>query len=283
MAADASLWHPGPAGPDLSPALVPSGRIYLTGEDHLRLTTFNSAAGVTLAIEGRYLTVEGRIVSSADRHVPATDRTSSSTLIALGPGWLLDVVVRASAGTPRVGQCYALLELVRGFTGAVTPLALLAQGYVTDSARFGWPGSPIRPSTEGRGVLRVLQGTDPAPGVEISETCPTNARWRLISVLATLVTDATAANREAALTIDDGASVWLRAPSGLTQTATQTTRYNWHLDANRFTIAQDRTVTAPIPDGFLMGAFKFNTLTTGIVAGDNWGAPLYCFEEWIED
>lgn len=256
---------------------------YFSGDDHLRLTTFNSAAAVTLAVRGRFLHVDGRIEPFDERHVPNTDRTSASSLFARGEGWLLEAQIFATAGTPRRGQCFAILEVVRGLTGGIMPLSVLAQGYVTDTQRRGFPGSPLEYSTEGPGVLRSITGTDPAAGASVQETVPTNARWRLLALIVTLVTDATAANREAALTIDDGATVFVRAPAGVAHTASLTNRYNWTAHADRFTIAQDRTVTIPIPELWLPGGSRINTLTANIVAGDNYGAPQLLVEELIED
>jgi hypothetical protein len=91
---------------------------------------------------------------------------------------------------------------------------VLLQGYVTDTSRLSFPGSPIRSSIEGPGVLRSITGTNPAANAEISETVPTNARWRVHAIRFTLVTDANVANREVALTLDDGAAVFARSPPG---------------------------------------------------------------------
>lgn len=267
----------------LSPPIGGAAGLYLAGDDHLRVTSFNSAASVRLSIVGRQLLATGRVVSSADAHTPNTDRTAASSLLTMAEGWLQSVSVFASGGTPRDGQCFVLVEIVRGRTGAVTPLGLLVSGYVTDTQPLGWPGTPIRRSAQPPGAVRAVTGTDPAAGVEISETVPTNARWRLLSLLAALVTDATVANREAALVVDDGTNNQVRAPAGVNHAASLTRTYNFHPWANRFTIAQDATITPPIPDLWLPGGFRIQTITTNLQAGDNWGAPQLLIEELIED
>src|SRR5216117_143181 len=111
--------------------LAPHG-FYLRREDNLRLTAFNSAAGVTLSIRSRTLTLAGEIIASADQLVPTTARAASTLWIPAGDGWLLDAQVIATAGTPRIGQCFAVLDVVRGDATVPLPLACLAQGYVTD-------------------------------------------------------------------------------------------------------------------------------------------------------
>ena len=279
LATDASIPPPLP----FTPSLVPAESVYLRGEDNLRLTTFNSLASVTLAIDGILLSPEGRLVSFSERHVPNTDRTSASTVLHVGEGWLMGLHVRAAAAAPRIGQCYAILEVVRGFSGAVIPLRTILQGYVTDTSRRAWPGSTIDASIAGPGVLRSITGTNPAAGVEISETVPTNARWRLHAVQFPLVTAIAAANREVALTFDDGTTVFARVPSGFTHVASTTIVYSSFHHAPRFTVAQDTTKNFPLPRLDLQGGFRFNTVTTNLQAADDYGAPQYLVEEWIED
>ena len=266
----------------LEPLLTPNAWFF-TGDDAVRLTSFNSAAGVVLTVDARFLTWEGEIKAVRFTHTPATDRTSSSTTWPIGIGWLLECQVRASSGTPRVGQCFAIVEVVRGLTSVQESLGTLLQGYVTDTARRGWPGSALDVSTEGRGVLRSLTGTDPAANVEISETVPTNARWRLRAFAVTFVTDANAANREVALTVDDGTTVLARVPFGFTHTASLTKLYSAFLGGFVNAAAQDLTRLAPLPDLELQGGFRLNTVTTNRQATDNFGAPQLLVEEWIED
>jgi hypothetical protein len=271
-----------PAPPDPLVSFLAPSAWYFRGADALRLTSFNAAAGVVLALEGRFLTVEGEIKPFRFAHTPNTDRTTKSDIFLMGAGWLLDVQVRASAGTPRVGQCFVVVEVVRGLTSVAEALGVLVQGYVTDSQRRGWPGTLVENTLASRGVVRSITGTDPAANVEISETVPTGARWKLRGVLFTLVTDANVANREVALTIDDGATVVARIPSGFTQTATLTTLYSLFVLAPRNAVAQDTTKNAPLPDLDLQGGYRIRTVTTARQVTDNFGPPQLLVEEWIE-
>jgi len=265
------------------PSLAPAG-LFITGEDRLRVTSFNATAGVTLAIEGRALVAGHGLRAFAERHVPATDRTATSTSFSIGEGWLLDVQIRASAGAPRRGSCFVLVELVRGGEGgAAAPLGVLVQGYVTDTQRRGWPLSPLELSTEGPGVLRSVTGTDPAANVEITETVPTNARWLLHAIRFTLTTDATVANREVSLTFDDGALVFARVPSRVTHAASLAIAYSAYRDAALEAVAQDTERSIRLPWLMLQGGHRVSTVTTNRQAGDNFSAPQLLVEEWIED
>jgi hypothetical protein len=264
-------------------ARLAGGGFFLDGADALRCTAFNALAGVELAIEGRYLDLEGQLRTFGERLVPNTDRSIASAIYTLGAGWLLNAHVRAVAGSPRVGQCFALLEIVRGRTGASSPIATLLQGYVTDTSRIAWPGSPIRPSIDGSGVLRSITGTDPAAGAEISETVPTNARWYLYTFRASLVTDATVANRQPVLVVDDGTSELFRAAHPLNQTAGTTWMNSWTV-VGAGSSGGGFGVIHALPDRVILpGGSRIRTVTNAIQAGDNWSAPQLLVEEWIED
>jgi hypothetical protein len=257
--------------------------VYLTGEDHLRVRSLNSAAGVTLAVEGRQFTVDNVFKPFRERHVPNTNRTAATSTFHLGEGWLVDLQVRASGGTPRRGECFVVVELIRGFTGDVQPATTLIQGYVLDTSSRAWPASPLELSTEGPGNLRTITGTDPGAGVEITETVPTNARWRLIGMGVNLVTDATAGNRTVTISVDGGGTAFAAAIASLAQTATQTTPY-FFAEYGVVTAVAQVLVMVPLPTSVLLSqGGRIKTLTIGLVAGDNWGAPTYEVEEWIED
>jgi hypothetical protein len=263
---------------------VPRGR-FLTGDDHLRITSFNSAAGVTLAIEGRQYVPGKGIVALLERHVPNTDRSSASSVFALAPGWLEGVQVRASVGTPRRGQCFVIVEIVRGAPNMTAiPLETVLEGYVTDTSRRFGPNAPLELMPDGPGVIRAIVGSDPAAGAEVSETVPTNARWRLLSFAVTLVTDATIANRLPALTFDDGANVFGRYPVRNNEAASGTYVNSWGQGITAGAELNAVAVSAGLPVNLvLQGGHRIRTITAAIVAGDNYGAPTYLVEEWIED
>lgn len=268
---------------DLLPLLAPGGAVYVTGEDHVRVTSFNSATGVRLAIEGRFLRPSGQAVPFGESHVPNTDRTANTSSFRLNEGWLLNLHVRASEGTPRRGQCFVLVELVRGSGAAAAATVTLLQGYVTDTQRRAFPGSDLESSIDGRGVLRSVTGTDPAANTEISETVPTNARWLLWAVRLTLVTDANVANRLPQLTIDDGTNNILTLGSSAVQAASVSQAHyfggqGFAGGASGGHHAIPGNVAIPLPGGFRIG-----TNTVSRQAGDNYAAPQLLVEEWIED
>lgn len=257
--------------------------VYISDDDNLRLRVLNSGAGVAVAVLGRYLTIDGKHLTIAEELTPSTDRLVSTRLVKLAPGWLQNIVVMATAGAPRRGQTWAILELVRGYTGAVIPIGVLVQGYVTETSRLPWPGAAYQDSTEGRGAIRAIVGTDPAAGAESSETVPTNARWRVLNHRIALVTDATVANRTMQILIDDGTNTIYSLAANANQPASTTFTYH-SFPAGAAGYASGNTLNVPIPpEIMLMGGSRLRTSTGNLQAGDNYGPPLILVEEWIED
>lgn len=259
----------------------PSG-FYVGGEDNLRLRSLNAAAGVLLNCAGRIRGTDGVIRPFSVNQTPNTDRTVASTLSSIGEGWILNLRVAPIAGTPRIGQCWALVELVRGFSGATSVVGTLVSGYVTTNQPLAWPGSPMRGTLEGPGVIRSITGTDPAAGAEVSETVPTGARWRLIAMNVVLGTDATVANRNVTITIDDGVNLVYQGGVNRNQVASTTIGYSFGSGTGAFGDSLNAVLgSLPAPLVLLPG-WRIATSTLGRVAGDNFGAPQLTVEEWLE-
>lgn len=269
-------------GPGAALATAGGGGLYMTGEEGLQLTTIGALAGAVVMLEGRLITPDGKVIPIAERHVPNSNYTAKSTLTALAEGVLVNVQLRVTTGTAIRGHVFALLEIARGSVGAVQPLGTLLQGYLTSGARLAWPGSLLESSTAGAGRIRSITGTDPAAGVEISETVPAGVRWRVLSFWFTLVTSAVVANRTPRIVVDDGALEYFRAGAGATQAASLTQIYD---GSPAPPIAN--TGGGPIMIGLpyqqvLMAGHRIKTSTALIDAGDNYSAPQYVVEEWIE-
>ena len=266
----------------LRPTLVPGAGSYFTGDDHLRLTSWNSLASVRITLSGRILDREGNVVAFSEVHTPNTDRTAAAETWRRSPSWLLDLSVGVTGATPLRGQTFVRLDVVRGMGGADIVLSTLLRGYVTSGQRLGWPGAPQEDPLDGQGALRSIGGTDPAANTEISETVPTGARWRVLAVSFQLVTDATAANREVSIVLDDGTNTLFTSPAAFNHTASLTRRYSAASMgvASVPTQATDRQIV--IPDLRLPAGARIRTATTAIQATDNYGAPRLLVEEWLE-
>lgn len=271
------------ASPFQSSALgAAGGGLILTGEDNLRLTTWGAVAGAVVALEGRFLDACGLTIPFAESQTPNTDRSAKTTIYPAREGLLTNLHLRVATGTVLHGGVGALVEIVRGRDGGVQPLGTLLQGYVTTATRLAWPGSPVLPLPSGPGRLRVILGTNPAAGSEISETVPTGARWRLISFRYTITTSGTVANRSPVLTIDDGTNVLWETWSNVAVTASSTVAYNAGAGAP-FLAYNTAGNLLPLPTTLeLPGGSRIRTVTGNLQAGDDFAAPVYTVLEYIE-
>lgn len=259
------------------------GAQLVTRDTNLRIDSFNGAAGVTLTIVARLIGFDGEPVTNIFTHTPLTTRLIKTETFPLGEGWLLSAQVYASVGTPKRAQCFVRLSLVQGFTGATLSEATLLQNYVSDTNAIAWPGSPIIASTEGPGFVRGIVGANPAAGVEIAETVPANTRWLLKAFRFQLQASAAAANRRPTLIIDDAVNELWRVNSNVNQVATELSVYQAGAGAP-FATLDTRIYALPLPFGLLLSeGYRVRTSTAAIDAGDDYAAPIYTVEEWIED
>lgn len=131
--------------------------------------------------------------------------------------------------------------------------------------------------------VRSVAGTNPAAGIEISETVPASVRWKLISVFFRLVTSATAATRRLHFVVDDGTNKLFDFPVGNTHLASLTRDYTIAHVGNVGNGIQDDDIMQILPaDAVLPTGFRVRTETTGIQVGDDFGAPQLWVEECTE-
>lgn len=254
-----------------------------TGEDHLRVLSFNSAAGVRLKIRGRVVPVAGPIEPLERDHVPNTDRSVVSSVIPLQAGAVLNLTVFASSGAPLVGQTYVMVQLIRGLGAAAIVLGTLLAGYVTAQQHLAWPGSPIESSTAGEPAVRTVSGTVPAAGAEFSEIVPTGARWEVLGLTAQLVASAAPGARVPALQFMTPFSIIAASPLTSAINAGGAQVITW---AQGVPIAAAPGVTrwaAPLPfSNRLLAQQTLQSLTVNLDVGDQWTAPVYTVREWLE-
>lgn len=254
----------------------------ITRDTHLRISSWNSAAGVTIQVTLRRLEDDGELVVDLFEHVPNTDRTRKQTTHALYDARLVSVQAVVTAGTPVRGQTFVRVELIEGLTGAIVSSSTLLQNYITPNVAASWPGASLLSPLDGAGFMRVVTGTDPAAGAEISETVPAGVRWRLIGFRVVFVTSAVVANRIVSLTIDDGATVGSAALATINQAASLTFTYfagdyGVNLGASQAFVSLLLPGTIP-----LVAGYRIRSVTANLDGADNFGAPQYLVEEWFD-
>ena len=257
---------------------------YIDRNDRIRVFVLNSLSDLVVGLQGRFLSPDGQMKNVLETITPTTDRIAVTTILNLGEGFLLDLSIRQFAGSvsARRGQCFVQIRRHRGGAAGRMTGTLLAD-YLTDGAAVGFPGARQLSSVEGPGIIRSITGTDPAAGSEISETVPTNARWRLIAMRFTLVADATSTNRRPSVEFDDGATIFYRTFADNTTIASETR--NFSVGNVSLIGAEDQSEQLiPIPPHLMLGqGFRIRTVTNNLQAGDNLGAPEMLVEEWIEE
>lgn len=274
------------------PSLTPAERVnlglrgpapfYVRGEEAIQLSAICSAANVLVVMAGRFLSLDGHIQSFEFRLPPTADRVITHSSHPLGEGWILNFGVYAATGTPAHGQCWVRVRVMRGNAASAIALGTLAAGCLTSEQSIAFPGSPIRGTMDGPGFIRSITGSNPAAGAQISETVPTGARWRLLALRASLVTDATVANRQFQLQFDDGTNVFADAPSQHTQTASQTNLWTWNRGIGWVPTALLSTPLQNLAELPLMAGYRIRTVASNFQAGDNWASPQLLVEEFLE-
>lgn len=276
-----TIIRPGvPASGRTTPALFP---FYTTGEDNLRVTSWNSASAVALKVNGRTLSSSGRATPDSWDHQPNTDRSAKVTDIDLSGSTLLNLTVFASVGAPMMGQTFVKVEMIRGIGVAAIVLGTILQGYITASQAIGFPGSPIQDSFSVEPPPRVIVGTTPAAGNELAETVPTNARWRLVSLLAQFTTDATALPRNPRVEFRTGATTLALFPNPITVNASVSVFPQWVQG-----LAYDQPHSSNVGVGglpasaILLAGQTIRTNTENMQLGDAWTGLRYVVQEWLE-
>lgn len=275
-----------PASPPITEhGLSPSPYNFLfTGEDHLRVTSFNSKAGVVVAIQGRMWSPRDGIKPFGQIHVPNTDRTARSELFAMGEGYLLNLSVFPQSGSPIEGQTFVRVQVVRGFSGATYVLGTLVQDYITSGQDVAWPGSPIRRASDGNGYARTIEGTAPGAGNEVVETVPPGASWEIASIQLELTTSAVAAVRRVLLYFSDVVSELWGQVSAANQQASQVQKYYFAVGISFADYDSHLgAIVMPLPARIVLrGGQTFDTDTENMQAGDTYGASDFVVIERLE-
>lgn len=131
---------------------------------------------------------------------------------------------------------------------------------------------------------RVIETAAPAAGAESITTVPAGKYWRITTFIATLTADATVASRAPVLVIDDGANILYRVNPGGTITASSAVALLVAvIGSTQSSIAGVQLSTPLLPDPtffVLQPGWRIRTLTTAIVAGDQWGEARLIVQEF---
>lgn len=264
-----------------SQQLAPPSPLYVTVDDQIVAYTNSRQNGSAMLFRARVMETSGRITSVETRWTNQIGTELFGHPLTLIEGWILSATLEDATGTMEVGELYASLRIVRAYGVNNVTQQVLCSGYVTGSRPLSWPGSGLESTRDGKGYLRVVLGTNPAAGVQVQETVPSMAIWRLISMRVVYVTDATVANRNLNLTIDDGANVYFSLEHNTVATASATWLFTLAVgatDGYRSTFEMHNN----LPDNLILPAGHRITINArNFTAGDDFAAPVMYVEEWL--
>lgn len=177
---------PNPVAPLPGNALIIPSVTLFDGTENLRVLSASSVSCV-LSIYLRMRRSDGTIDPMTFTHTPNTDRSIRTQDYAIGAGSMLSFVIVPTTGSPRVGETFVQASIIRGLTGATLPMSTLVQDYTTARQPVAWPGSPLRRSTDGDGVLRSIVSHTQTGATNVT-TVPTGALWKPDAITLTLNT-----------------------------------------------------------------------------------------------
>jgi hypothetical protein len=261
----------------------PPAAQYVSADDLLLVQSMNSHATTLVEVRGRLLLPDNSVQRILYTHTPNRDRSSKAEPIAFGPGYLLSLMAVPTATDVRRGDTFITLGLTSGAAAANPATHVLAQDYLSSSEAMGWPGSPVHSSIAGVGTLRTFLGTAPAIGVNVSETVPTNARWRILGFNFALTTSAVVGNRSVHFALSNGVFDAFRTPALTPQTASTTVSYYCSAIQSRQTSVANLATIEIAENLWAPQGWTLRTIVTGMDAGDLFGAPTLYVEEWLEE
>ena len=248
----------------------------------LRVISACSVTGVVISINGRRLDANGQLQVITETHTPLTNRSFKVTDIVVGKGALLNLHVFASAGAPRISQCYVKVLVMRNQGGQAITLGVLLGGCLSVLASLGFPGSAVVSPLDYEPVARTIVGTAPGASANIGETVPTGARWELVNFTAAVTVTGTG-NEIFDFVVDDGANVMAVSPGSTNSLTSGPLTFVWWPGYTAF-----NTVISPY---FISGVPIQMKLTAGSrlqvkertsTAAWQWAAPVYTVREWLD-
>jgi hypothetical protein len=96
------------------------------------------------------------------------------------------------------------------------------------------------------------------------------------------VASAAVANRNASLNFDDGANIYAQAAVNFNQTATTSFIYHFGDVGQTFVQTSAQAQVSAPKNIVLLPGHRLRTIVSALDVADDWGAPQYEVEEWLE-
>ncbi len=248
---------------------VPSDALYVMPDDFLVVQS-NASATASLTLQWRILRPDGEVIVSQETLTCFGRAGANLFKRPLTFGLLLSVSVVEAAFVPFDEFVYVSVGIFRGALASANRFQTLVGGYITFAEGISYPKTGYHEQTEGIGNQVAYNMGTPAAGADLSYTIPGQSLFQVNSIVATLTTNATVANRQVQLVIDDSANLFFLSPQGVAQAASLAWQYGfapYPFSTLQFG-AQQLIHMSNV--GKLGGAVRVRTITTGLQAGDQW-------------
>lgn len=243
----------------------------------------------TVRVKG--FTWSGAVID--EKHTTNSDRSRATKVVNL-PRDVISIVATIEATGVRRGECYVTLSMVEKGADKGDVIDVLTAGYVYDTRPIKWhwlSGGVIEGSTDGRGLIRMVTGTNPPAvatgdsGGMIIETVPAGARWKVHSVRFQIVTSGTGGNRIISLVFDDGTTIFYQIVTQTTIAGSATLNLTGAAGIDEGWASTNTTpdeYPLHLPPQTLLQGWRMRTVVGGKMMADNLGPPYLIVEEWIE-
>lgn len=257
-----------------APATAP-GPFVMNG-DVLVLSLTTSDATGSVNFNGRLLRLDGEIVPWSETLTFSGTGTQTEKVTPLAAGWIIGFDVSRASGTLSNGEVTASVHLARNTGSLLQKMACLASGEITDIRSLGLWGYTYGLAASSTAAPDIQTDTiaDPSAGAELTVTVPAAEVWELQSFRAVLTTNATVANREVSLRINNGTTTFFCSSSTTNQTAGTARGYTYSDFGSPWTGSLAATFMFPLPRIMVGAGYEIFTLTSNIQAGDQWSAAV---------
>lgn len=261
----------------------PPPAVYVTVDDRIHLSVWNSVPGITINVTYRILKADGEISLGGITFQPTSNRARNDQLGACPEGFLFSVDMAITDGTVLRGQCFCELDVARITGSAPEDRQPLFSDYLQSANTLGWPGGRQISSVEGPGAVLTQSLTNEPGNTFYTFSVPTGARWVLRGMWAELTTSSTAGNRTPSVLLQASSGVNIYNAAALVAQAASTTFIYSFANVGIPMPSASTFQIVPLSVPLVLPAGGTITLSlAGGLASDTWNNINIEYEEWIE-
>lgn len=266
----------------LKQGIQPPSYVYVTEQDDIVVGCASSQAGEVVTISYRLLLANGDLQTGQFTVSPASDRSLAVHSEDLAEGFLLSVSCKAAVATTR-GQTFVRAFLSNPSLGQGFPSYMLMADYVTTAMSPAHPNGRVLAPSEGPGAPRTIPATVPAAGSFITISAPTNARWKIHSLITKLTTSAVVAARTVHLQVTSSGLASYFAPAANNQPAATACTYGASTFPAYLSPAATLGMLSLPVDLIMLGIDNVIVGALALDVGDQFNFLQIMVEEWLDN